>query len=312
LPRYYSSTATETQLVGSIGSSSTIIEVASTSGFPVSYPYTLVLEIGTDSEEIIDVTSASGTTLTVTRGVDGSAAVAHSAGAKVVHGVTARDFREMQTHMEATSNVHGMGASSQFVGTTDTQTLSNKTLTEPAIVAPAITGGGSWAGSPELVTPTIASFVNAQHSHSDAASGGVLASSGGGGGNVPLGFYYSEDYIGTFTSTGGAQIGGAQFALTAPEEWPDWASGLAIHSQVEVSSNTSSSASLYLWCNVNDTEMYPFYCFVPSPSQGVGTTLHVTHLVQLPDPGSHTVKLFAQMISGSLAVFNRSMWATLF
>jgi hypothetical protein len=44
-------------------------------------------------------------------------------------------------------------------------------------VAPALTGGGSWSGSPTLSTPTIASFTNATHAHNNAAGGGVLDAS---------------------------------------------------------------------------------------------------------------------------------------
>jgi hypothetical protein len=64
--------------------------------------------------------------------------------------VSARDFNEAGAHVGATSGVHGLAGA--VVGTTDTQTLSNKTLT----------------------TPTIGSFTNANHTHADAASGGLI------------------------------------------------------------------------------------------------------------------------------------------
>jgi hypothetical protein len=53
------------------------------------------------------------------------------------------------------------------VGTTDAQTLSNKTLTSPVINTPTVNSG-------ILVTPTIGSHVNAQHDHGAAADGGVI------------------------------------------------------------------------------------------------------------------------------------------
>lgn len=56
----------------------------------------------------------------------------------------------LSAHVAASAGVHGVTGS--VVGTTDSQTLTNKTLT----------------------TPTIASFVNATHNHQNAAGGGQL------------------------------------------------------------------------------------------------------------------------------------------
>lgn len=50
---------------------------------------------------------------------------------------------------------------SQFDGTVTTQSLTAT--------------GGTWNGSPTLITPTVASFVNANHDHSSAAQGGFLS-----------------------------------------------------------------------------------------------------------------------------------------
>ena len=159
--RNFSSTAVETSLVSSIGSqaqgqSNTAFIVASNSGFP-SVPFTLIVDPDTSKEEVVTVTAASSTTLTVTRGEDSTQGVAHSAGAVVRHGVSGRDFREEQTHIAARgydadsailalasqTHVHGLvAADGSIVGTDALQTLTRKTLTSPTITNPTITGAG--------------------------------------------------------------------------------------------------------------------------------------------------------------------------
>ena len=100
--RYYSSVAVRTTLSSSISNSATSITVAAVTGFPGSFPYTLIIDEDTADQEIVEVTNSSGTTLTVTRGVDGSAAVAHDAGAAVNHGVSARDYDEPNNFINGT------------------------------------------------------------------------------------------------------------------------------------------------------------------------------------------------------------------
>lgn len=130
--------APATSLANSCTALATSIVVTATTGFPITYPYTLIIDRGTATEEAVSVTAAASTTLTVTRGIDSTTAFAHVQGASVAHGITAQDIREANAHVNANAGVHGVVGS--VVGTTDTQTLTNKTLTSPTLTSPTLTG----------------------------------------------------------------------------------------------------------------------------------------------------------------------------
>ncbi len=186
--RYYSATAVETTITAAIpsasqGDSYTSFVVASTSGFAASFPYTLLVDPDTNKEEVVTVTAGTGTTLTVTRGQDSTQAVAHSAGATVRHAVSARDFRELQTHIAARgydadsgimtnieTHVHGLGTGDgSVVGTTKAQTLSNKTLSGTITSSAATFTGGTFSSG----TITSATITSATITSSVIASGGI-------------------------------------------------------------------------------------------------------------------------------------------
>ena len=140
--RKYSSRAQQTTLSSPITSGDTSMTVGNGANLmggrtpAVGETYTVVIDPDTALEEIVDITNyASGNTLTIARGIDGSTGVAHSAGAIVRHMVIGRDLREANEHIEATT---GHGASGAVVGTTNTQTLTNKTLTSPTLTTPAL------------------------------------------------------------------------------------------------------------------------------------------------------------------------------
>lgn len=124
--RYYSNTAAEAVLASGITAAATTMVLDTTSGWPVSYPFTVTIDYDSGNKEIVNVTNVAGSTATIERGQDGTTGVTHSTGAKVRHDHSARDFSEPQVHMAASSGVHGRTGA--LVGTTDTQTLTNKNL----------------------------------------------------------------------------------------------------------------------------------------------------------------------------------------
>ena len=153
--RKYSSTSQETSLTQALaaGSGNTTMVVGSATALlsgtipgntsPLE-TFTVVIDPDTALEEIVDVVYPSNpdsTTITIVRAVDGTSAIAHSAGAKVRHMASGRDFREANAHIKNITDPHGLTIA-DVITTTNTKTLTNKTLTSPTI-----TGTGAIAGT---------------------------------------------------------------------------------------------------------------------------------------------------------------------
>jgi microcystin-dependent protein len=208
--RNYTSTATaKTVGAGGIASGTTTLPVSpDISTFPTVYPYTLVIDPDTASEEVVTVRGLNGgNTLNITRAQDGTTAVSHDAGAVIKHMITPRDLQEPQNHIEAASaytikndgentgvtgptiskSLHGIASGEgSVVGTAKTQTLTNKTLTSPIITGGTVNGGAALTvDSTELnyvdgVTSAIQTQLTALSSSiSSAVPAGVIAQFGG-------------------------------------------------------------------------------------------------------------------------------------
>lgn len=176
----------------------TSITVDNASGFPTQFPYTIIIDPGLVTEEVCDVSAAVGNILTISRGVDSTTAVAHSAGAVVWHGVSARDFTELNAHINASTGVHGVTGS--VVGTGGNQTITGQ----------KDFSGGITVSGDQVVRETNAQTITGQKTFAGAApqifSQGIQVGGGTAAFSTTETHSGSETHSGTETHSGQAQF----------------------------------------------------------------------------------------------------------
>ena len=187
MTRYYSATAVDNTLAASITSGSTSM-VLSTSpiGYPPNYPFTLAIDYNTATEELVQVTAVSGTTVTISRANAGlgsntvGTAAAHGVGAVVRHVITAQDLTDAQNHYATalTAGAHGVtGALATFLGSPSSANFASY-LTDETGSGPAVFATGPTISGPTISSPVITGTITA--SGSTGAAGTFLSSTGTG------------------------------------------------------------------------------------------------------------------------------------
>lgn len=178
------------------------------------YNFWVTIDAGTAQEERVLCSSRTNGVVTVAtsgRGADGTTESNHTSGATVWPSWSATDADEANAHINASTAVHGLGSGVAVVGTTTTQTLTNKTLTSPKInenVAVTATAteinilDGLTASTAELnlldgVTATTAelnyvdgvtSNIQSQFDNLVTVPSGVINAFAGASGSVPTGW----------------------------------------------------------------------------------------------------------------------------
>lgn len=129
--REHAGAAVATAITAPINSAALSFTISTASGWPTGSvgPFVVIMDPGTITEEKINCDSRASTTITINasgRGFDGTTAQSHALNAVVYPIFSAVEADELNAHANATGAVHG--AAGTIVGTTDSQVLTNKTI----------------------------------------------------------------------------------------------------------------------------------------------------------------------------------------
>jgi microcystin-dependent protein len=136
MARNYSSIAEVKTLADNVPQTGTnsdkVTVLPNITGLP-TVPFVLVLNPDTSNEEVVLATSLSGSTYTVTRNIEGGGLKTHTAGQTVKHMIVGSDLQIVHDHFSQTdtsntSTVTAHGVTGGVVGRTNSQTLTNKSI----------------------------------------------------------------------------------------------------------------------------------------------------------------------------------------
>jgi hypothetical protein len=183
--RKYSSISQETNLTSALSSGASTMVVNSASALfggialASGNTFTVVIDPDTALEEIVDViypSASDNNTITITRGtgVDGTIAIAHSAGAKVRHMAIGRDFREANNHIENVTTAHGLTIAN-VLETTDTNMITTAMLQSNAVTTAKITDANVTTAKILDANVTTAKIADSAVTSAKIADGTIVA-----------------------------------------------------------------------------------------------------------------------------------------
>jgi hypothetical protein len=212
----YVNTSVDGTLGAALTTGSATCFLASTpTGYPNSAtaPWRLVLDIGTVSEEIVTVTAGSGTSgspWSITRGQDGTSAVAHSLGATAGHRITAGDENLSRVHEALSgsgSGAHGLPNSAWV-----TAAIAALDETTFASALPSVT----WSSIPATYKHLLV-IVQGKFSETTQQSDSVLCTLNGDSSAV---YSYCAQFATNVSGASTAALFGGQTTTSATTSWP--------------------------------------------------------------------------------------------